>query len=263
MSRITTILGVFCLMIHISFSSSVLAQDSLKLALFNSNKTMISAESACLKIEEHKANATVYCNFNVTPRGSVDSESIICTSHTNSKPYIAQTIKHITSVTFTPATVDSKPIAVKVFMRAFHKERGDNKCGWAAVLNNGYQSKEFGLDYIAPQEIMVDAGFYKEYFDRIRKSFNARTLGQPSKPYVDAVSFMVNDSGQVDKIRFIPSNAKLEIKRILRTSLRDRRFIPGQKDSEPISMNTMLLTGGKAITDVSSYTDQIVTFEKN
>jgi len=245
--------------LYLSFSS-VSAKDVLTPAMFESNLELASGSLDCPDKVANEAAATIYCDVIVTQTGAVDGTSLNCMAR-NEYGEFAEKIPHaLTYVKFSPASINGHPIAIKAPLKVVAKKVKEG-CVWVAVLNNGHSSQKYGVRYVAPQEVIEGSSFMSEYVRKIRKSFGARTLGNPGKPYVDVVRLMIRDDGQISKIWFEPRAAKPEIKRILRSVLKNRRFIPGQKDGQAFTMETMLLTGGDKVTSVSSYADQVVTFD--
>ncbi len=247
-------------LVLLNCSLPALASDVLTPAMFEPGKTSVASSLSCPDVAAEDESAMVYCELVVTPSGLLHEGSISCRALDKHQEFVKITPQALMPIRFTPASINGEATAVKVSLRVMHKQ-SQGKCSWLAVLNNGYQGQQYGPSYIAPQEVLEGDGFMRAYFHKVRKAYSARTLGQPGKPYVDAVTLKIDDSGNVDGIRFQPPTAKREIKRILRTSLKGTRFIPGQKDGAAISMDAMLLTGGESATKTLFSASGVTTFD--
>jgi len=255
-----TILIFLCTIVCSFLSLPLMASNMLTPALFEDGKDLASANFACPDMSTTETSAMVYCRLSITTAGTLDEESISCSTFEKHREFAKVTPDILKLIKFSAASIKEIPTPVRVSMRVIHTKSSD-KCAWTAVLNNGLHRNIYGSKYVAPQEVIEADSFMREYARKVRKSYNARTLGQPGNPYVKAVNLQIDTNGKIKKIQFEPRIAKRELKRILRSVLKSKRFIPGQSGGNTLEMETMLLTGGESVTKVSFTSQQIIVFD--
>ena len=157
---IAVLIMLFGYYLFVAPSSAIAAV--LAPALFKSGESISTSVIACPNSEAELENGFVYCSAHVLPSGSVGGNSVRCKSNSSQKNYANITPSVLSQLSFTPAKLDDSSVEVKVSLRVFYKKSGE-VCQSATMLNNGFNASEYGVDYIAPQEIIAGDSFITSY----------------------------------------------------------------------------------------------------
>ena len=175
-------------------------------------------------------DAVVFCKTEIKTSGKT-ARTYCFPNKRAGKQHCLAAEKAVRESVFRPASVDTVPIPVHVSLRVIFQCQNDT-CRIVYVPNLGFQSKDFGPAYRAPQEIVSKGNCSARYDTR---------LGLDSVNEFAGIMFImsaaVDVSGSVSdpKIEYDGFSKKLE-RKVAMQSISNSDFIPGFVDEEAVAM---------------------------
>ncbi|UTF58744.1 energy transducer TonB [Gilvimarinus sp. DA14] len=173
----------------------------------------------------------VYCQADIATTGV--ASNVTCFDKAAYNDLQGQTQRALDGLSFTPAMVDGEAVPVRMAFRVVYS-RNDSQPNVVMLPNLGTLQREYGVDYIAPQERLDQTDWYSAY----------RSNGEGQPFFDDArlarVVADVNADGNVKSVRTVEAagRARRDAK-VIETALKKSRFIPGFVGSEAVDMHTI------------------------
>lgn len=175
----------------------------------------------------------VYCQADIATTGVANNVS--CFDKAAYDDLQGQTQRALEGLSFTPAMVDGEAVPVRMAFRVVYS-RNDAQPNVVMLPNLGTLQREYGVDYVAPQERLDQGDWYSAY--------NADGKAQ-GKPFFDDARLArvvadVNADGDVKSVRTVEASgrARRDAKAI-ETALKQSHFIPGFVGDKAVDMHSI------------------------
>jgi Gram-negative bacterial TonB protein C-terminal len=173
----------------------------------------------------------VYCQTDVADSG--DLHNTQCYQHPKVADLQAQTMNVLKDARFEPAQVDGKPVPVRMQFRVVFSRSG-NQPDIMLLANLGTLQKDYGVDYIAPQERLDQSAWFQTYqnnpWAKGKAFFNDGRLTR--------VKGVVKTTGKVRDVTTLDARGSgKRDAQVIEDALKQSRFVPGFVDNKPIEMH--------------------------
>ena len=192
-------------------------------------------------------DATVNCQALVTRKGRVAGakcglqEGI---KGSTSKSVLGATYVGLKRAKFKPATMDGDAVDVVMSVRVAVRCIGE-KCRTSVYPNLGLYTKEYGNDYVAPQEILTSQ---KTWYERMLQSDVCADGGELKEACVDDGAFRlvmyvdVDDAGKATKVVYRRNPLSGDADTIMEQAEQaatESLYMPGLVDGDPAPMTVL------------------------
>ena len=176
----------------------------------------------------------VICQATIKSTGKAEKTYCVTKEHKKHREYRKNIESAFSKSKFLPASVNDENMDVFISFRILF-EKNESDCSFIFIPNLGFNEDELGLNYIAPQEILIKNstwsdrvklfGIFKDEISKFRTGL------------LFSISTLVSTSGNASdaKIESNPIRSKLEAKRSLR-GIVTSKFIPGFYKGVPYEM---------------------------
>lgn len=225
------------------------ADTLYKSAAFNfSEQQLVSTLQDSQNIEINGGSSVLYCQSDIDKQGV--AKATRCYDKQNNVSLVSLTEQTIASLAFSPASVDSKAVPVRMSYRIGFNQI-DGKVDATLIPNLGSMHERYGRDYVAPQERLD----ISDWYDRYNK--NSWVNGEAFLGHgpLSRVAATVDQNGKTDVVRELDSQrAYRRDTKIVKNALKKSRFIPGFVDGKPVPMGYLAVInyGGDSGEAVSS-----------
>ncbi len=207
-------LAVFSLML---FSDVALAQ-TFEPAIMKSLRGQEDLECPA----SAQSSSVLFCQASVMRSGRVWPEGTHCFGNLGSDDKRATQLRwRVLRSKFKPARVDERAVRVRVSFRVLF-EANENTCNVKVIHNFGNEQDEFGMNYVAPQEIREHGTWFQRIWPPPRP-FYVKKSG-----VIFAMSALVDEVGNASDVQVELENSSFEAleEKSIR-ALEGSHFIPG------------------------------------
>jgi hypothetical protein len=189
---------------------------------------------ACPRAPEPDRAVVVFCQVEIDSSGLPRRLTSYCAEGSLRTPYSEAATAAARRARYLPASVDGVPVPVYASFRLVF--RGiDSACKIAAIANLGGELAEAGLDYIAPQEILLQGSWYL----RASAVLNPGGRGGTSRPlgplFTMSVAVAEDGSASAGRIERNFGATRTEARSAIQ-AIERARFIPGFRGGKPTAM---------------------------
>lgn len=182
-------------------------------------------------MQKDQRTVVVYCQSDVAATGI--AHNISCFDKASYADLQEQTRQVLEGLAFSAAKVDGNAVPVRMYFRVIYSRTG-NQPEILMLPNLGTMQREYGVNYVAPQERLDTNDWYSLLLA------DGRSDAKPffNKDQLARVVGKVNANGGVQGVGVIEASGRARRDaKIVAAALKSSRFIPGFVDSTPVSMD--------------------------
>lgn len=224
-----------CILLSVVTAHAQTSTKQLFATHFGSGANSLSTKLKCPGRHHMDRTAiTVYCQAIVDVDGKALNGSHCFDREPGGAQFAKDVKKSVLDSHFMPATINGEKLKTLFSFRVF-TTRSKDQCSVTLIPNLGYQSNKFGVDYVAPQEILTKGSWTikTKNFERDPKT----RVFVNAEGFLFTMSVAVTNTGEASDARMEWNRlaTKKESRSILK-ALNNSVFIPGIYQGKPQAM---------------------------
>lgn len=197
-------------------------------ATFNFDGHTIESRIQPKHLPQPPLNIAVYCQSTISTEGK--NLSTTCFDKHQTAHLETQIVAALNTLTFIPASIDGKNVAVRMNYRVIYQHDKDAAHSVLLIPNLGSLQAELGVNYSEPQELVS-----KGWFEPLKATGELSGSFFKHNHTITRASASITQKGKAQHVNIIDT-ANRKYSHTLTKALERAQFIPGYIDGKPATM---------------------------